>query len=66
MDIIDKIKNRVGPTDIDNFAADIERRTNLTDKNIKAMLIKVFNGIDIQRLSPAMVWKHNQLKVRIQ
>ena len=65
MDIVDKIR-KAAPSDIDRLAIDIERRKALTDRDIEKMLTRVFNGIDVERLSPALSWRYNRLKVRIQ
>ena len=65
MDIIDKIRKHA-PSDIDLAAIDIERRKALTDRDINKMLTKVFNGIDVERLSPELSWKYNRIKERIQ
>jgi hypothetical protein len=65
MDIIDKIRKHA-PSDIDRAAIDIERRKALTDRDINKMLTKVFNGIDVERLSPELSWKYNKIKERIQ
>jgi hypothetical protein len=65
MDIIDKIRKHA-PSDIDLAAIDIERRKALTDRDINKMLTKVFNGIDVERLSPELSWKYNKIKERIQ
>ena len=65
MDIIDKIRKHSGPSDIDNFSVDIERRKNL-NRDIKKILTKAFDGIDLERLSPELTWRYNRLKVRIQ
>ncbi len=65
MDIIDKIRKHA-PSDIDLAAIDIERRKALTDRDINKMLTKVFNGIDVESLSPELSWKYNKIKERIQ
>ena len=63
-DIIDRLR-KVAPTEIDNFAADHDRRKNLTDRDIEKMLVKVFNGISVERLSPELAWRYNRIKERI-
>ena len=65
MDIIDRIRKHTGPSDIDRAAIDFERRSALTDKNIEAMLIKMFHGIDVERLNPELSWRYGRLKERI-
>jgi hypothetical protein len=64
-DIIDRIRKHA-PSTIDNFAADIERRKNLTDRDIEAMLTRVFKGVDVERLNPRLSWRYNRLKSRVQ
>ena len=64
MDIIDRIRKHA-PSEIDRMAIDLDRRKNLTDTDIEAMLIKTFNGIDVERLSPELSWRYNRLKDRI-
>jgi len=65
MDIIDRIR-KAAPSEIDRAATNIERRKNLTDRDIDRMLIKVFNGIDIERLTPELSWRYKRIKERIQ
>ena len=63
-DIIDRIRKHA-PSDIDRAAINIERRNALTDRDIQKMLVKVFNGIDVERLNPSLSWRYNRIKERI-
>ena len=63
-DIVDKIRD-YAPTEIDKFAADMNRRQSLDDFKIGRILRDIFNGIDIERLDPEMTFRYQRIKSRL-
>ena len=61
---IDRIRQKA-PSEIDTFAADIERRKSLTDDRVHQILQDVFTKIDVDRLTPALSFRWNSIKTRL-
>ena len=63
-DIVDRIRQKA-PSEIDKFHADMERRSSLDDDKMNQILQDIFSKIDLDRLTPALSYRWNEIKARI-
>ena len=64
MDIIDRIRQKA-PSEIDIMHQNIERRKALDDDKVNQILQDIFFKIDVDRLTPALSYRWNEIKARI-
>ena len=64
MDIIDRIRQKA-PSEIDIMHQNIERRKALDDDKVNQILQSIFSKINLDRLTPALSYRWNEIKGRM-
>ena len=63
-DIVDRIRQKA-PSEIDKFHTDMERRNSLDDDKVNQILQDIFSKIDLDRLTPSLSYRWNEIKACI-